>query len=269
MESRCKVCGRDHATGACTEKPKYIVGAAQRADGTFDVSKAATWDGNTNYDSTVALVPEKEKPALTPAERQQFLARLQMESYRGKDRMIRHKAKEKGVEPSVILAEIRSFAKGRIDSPERVFHYHQTSFENFKRIIEAGGLLSRSEIKKRNPDANPPAWSASDDVMMTRDIFDKNGDLINKGLTPHGVGASGKGVVLVMGPKMMELGSYDATLQYPTISDAPLDGNCVAVLIGSESDRQMAVEMLDAGGVKNISVMTRDAWEKQHYIGDD
>lgn len=269
MESGCKICGGSHITGACTEKvvapasesaPKYIVGAKKRKDGTLDTSKALTWDGNNSDGRN-----KKKRRILSDVERKRFASVLKSADFRGKNRELKFKAKELGVSPEALLNEMREFVKTRVDSPEKVHHYHRTSIENLGRIIAARAMLSRSEIKKRDPKANLPAWSASDDVMMTRDVFDKDGKLISPGLTPHGVGASGAGVVLVMGPKITALDNYDATMDYPTVSNMPLEGNCTTILVNDDGVKLAVESMLAAGKINDIKVVKQDEWEKKHY----
>ena len=188
-----------------------------------------------------------------------------MGSFREKNRRLRHIAKEVGASKEVVLQEMRAYAKSRIKSPEKVLHFHKTSIDNLKDIVELGGLLSRPEVKKRKPDKKLPGWSASEDVMMTQDKYNDDGALRQRGLTSHGVGASGRGVVMVMGPQIMDLPDYDAICDYPTVSDAPLAKNCDAILVDGDEDRAEVEKLLAQGGIKNIAVRFRDEWEREHY----
>ena len=88
-----------------------------------------------------------------------------------------------------MLKEIREYIKSVIREREKgdLRHFHRTSMENFEVIVETERLLSRSKLKEIRPDVVIPGRSASDDVMMTRDVYDSDGKLIRPGFDSHEV----------------------------------------------------------------------------------
>jgi len=212
---------------------------------------------NENFISKETILSDQEK--------KKFYNMLRLGGYRDKKFLLKRIAKEKNLEPEEILNEIRHFAKQGIRFPEKVLHFHKTGIDNFKSIVEIGGFLSRSELKKRNPDIKISSWSASDDFMMTQDEYDKDGELIKRGLSPHGVGASEEDIVFVLGPSIINLDDYDCIIEYPTVSNAPVKGNCTKVLVENEDDKIKVKGILEKAGLDEIEIKLRDKFEEDHY----
>jgi hypothetical protein len=244
------------------EKGDVLAGAVKNPDGSLDTSRAAILHASKEQ------IPTLDKEILTPDEKRSFLSVVSMQRSSEKARSIAWKAKEKSVTAEALLQEMRDYAKSRIQSPEKVHYYHRTSFKNFGHILESGSLLSRSEIKKRNPEVELPAWSSNDDVMMTKDSYDAEGKLLKRGLTPHGVGASGKGVTLVFDSRIHAVDNFDAIDLYPTISEASLQNICAAVLVDKQEDIVEVSSMLEEKGFQNTPVMLKSDWEKDNYSGE-
>jgi len=238
------------------ENKNFLVGVKKNEDGTLDYSKSAKIIDNKLNES---VLPKEEANNL--------LFRLHSASEFERSNILSQIVKERSQPKEKILENLREISKEKILFSEKVTHYHRTSFENFKSIVEMGKLLSRSNIKKNRPDIKIPSWSASDDVMMTRDIYDKDGKLIKQGITAHGVGASGSGVILVMGKNIMSLDNYDAIGEYPTVSDASLVDNCEAILAKNETDLISTKKILEANNL-SIPVYIESEWLNSKYSID-
>lgn len=206
-----------------------------------------------------------EQSHFAPQELGRILIYLSSQSQMGRKNWIRNLAKEKGITPEAILSELRTAAKSKIDCPEKVLHYHQTSLNTLKNILEDRALLSQAEIKKRRPETKFPYWTASDEVMMTMDRYGKDGKIYRRGLASHGIGAAGQGVTFVMGPAIIDLNDYDCISPDPTVSNAPLESTCQAILVQNESDKQIVEEMLERANLPNIAVELSDEWTKRRY----
>jgi len=200
-----------------------------------------------------------------PNEKENFLRTLRMQTAIGKERYLGQKAKTSGVSKEDVLREVREYAKSKINFPEKVTYFHKTSIKNFQNIVEMGSLLSRSEIKKQKPDFELSAWSASNEVMMTKDVFDLNGELISRGLSEHDVGASGGGVTLVVDSRVTATDNFDTTGEYPTISNAPLSNVCNVVLVGNKDDAELVEKILSKNKMINITVALEQDWKREHY----
>lgn len=235
------------------ENKNFLVGVTKNEDGTLDYSKSAKIIDN-NFNESV----------ISKEEANNILFRLHSASEFERSNILSQIAKEKNQPKEKILENLRMISKEKILFSEKVTHYHLTSFENFKSIVEMGKLLSRSNIKKSRPDAKIPSWSASDDVMMTRDIYDKDGKIIKQGITAHGVGASGSGVILVMNKNIMSLDNYDAIGEYPTVSDASLADNCEAILVKDKTDLVLTKKILEENNL-SIPIYIENEWLNSKY----
>ncbi|HEY4498872.1 MAG TPA: hypothetical protein VJH94_02290 [Candidatus Paceibacterota bacterium] len=251
------------------EQGEALAGGVRNPDGTWDLSRAVILKASNQEAPEAEKLPDVKKSAvLNPVEKQNFLSVLSTGRDYEKDRVLRWKAKEKGVAPEQLLQEMREYANSKIQSPEKVNYYHRTSIKNFQHIAQMGALLSRSEVKRRNPSVELSAWSSSDNVMMTKDTFDSEGAIISRGLSEHGVGASGGGVTLVLGPRIHQLENFDAISPYPTISDAPLNEVLAAVLVDSEANVSSIKQLLADNNLAGIPVVLQKDWEKSHYASE-
>lgn len=177
---------------------------------------------------------------------------------------IRQIAKQKNVERAQILQEIRNYAKSQIRERENgpLRHFHRTSMANFEIISDLGALMSRTELKKKKPNIKLLGWSASDDVMMTRDKYNVEGNLVKLGLSDDEVvGAIGAGVVLVFKDEIMNADDYDAIGQYPTMSNLPIQQYCEVILADSEETLHAIRSVLLKKNL-HIPVALRSDWRR-------
>lgn len=242
------------------EKPDFIVGAKKNTDGTMDYSKAAILK-NRKTDEPIA---QETPPLLTKVElanlSRQFLSTTEYQ----KNIRLKQIGKQKNSSPEEILQEVRLYKKAQIKENEngKIRHFHRTNIDNFRVISEMGRLLSRSKLKKEKPDYKMSSWSSSDDVMMTRDKLDSKGRLVKPGFHEEEViGASGSGVMLVFNDSIMDIENYDATSQFPTISDLPLEDNCETILVDTNSDKKLIQQVLSSNNL-NIPVSLKSNWSR-------
>jgi hypothetical protein len=210
--------------------------------------------GETTGES-VELLPEQDMKMLA----QQM---IMGPTYKRAKLQVTWAAKRHGVDKDVLLQQVRNHVKGIIRELEKgsLRHYHRTSMNSFRTIVEEGRMLSIPKLKERRPDVEPPKGSVCEDIMFTRDVYDGEGVLSRPGFEPeHKHGASGADVVLVFKDSMMDLDDYDATYSYPTISELPLDRYCEAVLVNNEQTKQEAERLLQEKGL-NIPVKLQDQW---------
>ena len=175
-------------------------------------------------------------------------------------RWMRSLAKNKKVNYDELSQLMRNYAKSKIPFADKIKHYHRTSLENFKSIIEHGALLSREELEKQGTDTAKFGWSASKNVQFTRDYFDELGNLSVPGLSEHGVGNIGRGVVFVFGPQLIKVDNYDCFRQYPTVSNAKIKDNCIAVLADDENILKEVQQFLKDHNTGEIPVILRANW---------
>jgi hypothetical protein len=190
------------------------------------------------------------RPILDDQEKLSITQSLKLQEESMKTLRVRQEAKKKGVEPAQLLKELRDFAKSRIQDPNAK-HFHRTDIDSFKQIVEDGALLSRTEIKKLHPERQLSPYSASDSVMMTRDL-ERYGLNLGPG--------RGKGVVFVLGPELINQDSYDTLSHYPTVDNAPLDKTVTAVLVDDDADIQVVKDILAKRNLAHIEVVNRNKW---------
>jgi hypothetical protein len=124
-------------------------------------------------------------------------------------------------------------------------------------------FLSRTEIKRRHPEVDVSAWSASEHVMLTRDKFNVGGELLEAGFADEEVvGASGSGVVIVFKSSVMDAKNYDASQTYPRISDCSFSDVCEVVLVSRVEDIAIAQSLLVSNNLGNIPVVLKSEWSR-------
>jgi len=237
-----------------------LVGVKRGPNGEADFSQAAVWRPEIKNKSESI-----EKPALSEAEAQSLYMQLVTCSEFEKKIRIGQAAKQRGVRPEQILREVKEQAKRCIRSKEKgdLRHFHRTSLEKFRMIVEKGKMLSRSRLRQAVPEIQLTGFSARDDVMMTRDKFDAAGKMREPGFSDREVvGASGKGVILVFKESIMDRRDYDAVGLYPTISELPLAEYCEVVLADSSADCEAARRIL-ADNKLNIPVELKSEWQRK------
>ncbi len=176
-------------------------------------------------------------------------------------------ALRKNVPAERLLQELRMFAKNRIREREKgpLRHFHRTSWEALPIIAKSGQFLSRPLIKERHPEVQLAGWSSSDDVMFTRDKYDKNGTLIMAGLRgKEVVGASGSGAIFVMKESMMDAPDYDATRQFPTVTEIDMTPHCECLLVANAADETRLRNIIKNTSLENVPVRVRNEWEQEN-----
>lgn len=207
--------------------------------------------------------PEK-KSLLSPQELNNYAGKLSVVKKYERRALLVYLAQQKSVPWEQIFKEINDYRIAQIKERElgNLRHFHRTSFAAFETILQDGSLLSRSKLKERHPDIELSAWSASDDVMMTRDAFDKEGNLYKPGFSENEVvGATGE-ITLVIKSAVMDLDDYDALGIYPTISELPLAEYCEVVLVSSEQDRATTQLKIQEAGFA-VPVILKSQWERK------
>jgi len=146
-----------------------------------------------------------------------------------------------------ILFEARLYKKRQIKKLEKgvIRHYHRTSLDNFEIIVKTWRLLSRAKLKKENPGITIPGWSASDNVMFTRDKYDKNWNLVVPWFSfDEVVWAFWAAIILVFNENIMNKHDYDALWQYPTVSEIWLQDYCEVILVEKKENVKLVENIL-------------------------
>jgi len=208
---------------------------------------------------------QDETPLFSEVELGDVSSQLVTQSEFGRKIRLMQLAKEKSSTPEQILKEINQFKIARMKENEKgeKRHFHRTSIDSFKLIAEMGRMLSRSKLKKERPGIKLPGWSASDNVMLTRDGFDREGKLVTPGFSEgEVVGASGKGIIMVFTESIIDSENYDASSNYPTVSDLPVQEYCEVILANSEDDKKI-VEQILAENNLSIPVSLKSHWTRE------
>lgn len=177
--------------------------------------------------------------------------------------LIRQFAASQKITPETALKELRFYVKNKIRDNEAgpIYHYHRTGLDQYKNIVGKGALLSRIKLLKENPKVNLPAWSANENIMMTRDRLDRNGNLISPGIKKNEViGAAGSAIVFVFKDNIMDTEDYDATGMFPTVSEISMLNSCEAVLVNNAGDIDAVRKELENNNLGNIKVEQKSKW---------
>ncbi|MFH1712176.1 MAG: hypothetical protein ABH846_03000 [Patescibacteria group bacterium] len=230
-----------------------------------------TWRDHINEDGSVdesksgwVINRETKKARSIPDEELKRKVQTLSMELRRKPGLIRRYAKEHSITQEQMLFEARDYAKEQIRSREKgnLRHFHITSFENFAHIAAEGALLSRTKLKERHPEIDIPAWSASDDVMMTRDVYNKEGKLVRPGISEHGIGALKEDITFIFSSAIMDRDDYDGIDEYPTISELPLSQYCEAVLVAKPEDVEKTKKVLKENDLDAIPVLLKGDWSR-------
>ena len=244
------------------EEQSYFVGVRKNSNGSLDYSHALVFLPEDKQERNT--IENVSTPVFSENELQSLSMQLISASEFHKKIRLEQLAIEHQVTSEQILKELREYTKSKIRERERergaIRHYHRTSIQNFEIIAEMGRLLSRSKLKQERPELEIPKWSSSDDVMMTRDKYDSDGNMVKPGFhSQEVVGASGAGVILVFKDEIMNNNDYDAIGQYPTISDLSLQKYCEVVLVNSPQECQQVQKILSSNKL-HIPVSLKSRW---------
>lgn len=175
-------------------------------------------------------------------------------------------AKKLFVDKKLLKFFLREQQKKKIKSPEKVLHYHRTSFENAEKILGIGALLNRANLKKAGVDISKFAGSSSANVQFSADRYDENGELFIEGFNlKDNLGASSDDVVFVMGPKLMREETYDSFNIYPTVEKADIRKCCVALLAKDLEVQEKLQALLQEKGM-NIPVVLQKDFDRELLI---
>ena len=171
-------------------------------------------------------------------------------------------ARKFNIKPEQALLLVRRYTAERIKETEKgmLFHYHQTGF-NLGEFVKEGGLLSYNLLKQKGK-APSSGGSRPDVVQMTRDRYDADGTLIQRGLTDKQLGY-GNALVFVFKPDIMDLPEYDGIDTYPDLPSIPLSF-VETILVEDDSEVEEKQDMLDFHDL-DIQVMTKETWKQKTY----
>lgn len=212
------------------------------------------------------LMEQAEQLGVSEADIVNIIQQIRHKSQLQKNAILRARARELQIGESDLEAVVLGYERERIreSSLGANYHYHSTSASVLASILEAGSLLSRSERKRKNPDVSPSSWSARDEVMMTRDMYDQNGRLIRPGLDQI-TGAAGRDITFVLNESVMDLPGYDAIDTFPCLSEIPINNSVTAILVDTEAAVSVVRDILNTFGFANIPVQTKEQWKTEHY----
>jgi len=245
-----------------SEKPRFLVGVEKKIDGTIDQSKALELIDKKTVPAPDQK-PETESKRLSNEFLQSLTQNLSSYSKFEKNLRLNQIAKAESLSPEEIIKQANEFLKTKVREDEKgeLLHFHRTSLENLRTIAEMGRLLSRSKVKELRPDVKLSQWSASDNVMMTRDKYDKEGKLIIPGFSEHGVGASGSSVTLVLKENIMDSDNYDMTNHYPTVADVNIQDYVKEILGQTPQDCEKIKEILKQNNL-DLPVTLAETWKR-------
>lgn len=175
-------------------------------------------------------------------------------------------SKKLGVDKKELETFLKEKAKEEIKSPNKVLHYHRTSMEYAKKIIETGYLLNRKNIELNGGDISHLSGSSSANVQFTRDIYDENGMLQLSGFTTgENKGANSMEVVFVMNPKLMEEESYNCAYTYPIVEKADISECCATILTQNPEIQAQTDKCLEDKGMM-IPTMLQEEFDREEIL---
>lgn len=181
---------------------------------------------------------------------------------------ISREAKKLGVDKKELETFLKEKAKEKIKSPEKVLHYHRTSMEYAKKIIETGYLLNRKNIVLNGGDISHLSGSSSANVQFTRDVYDENGMLQLLGFTiGENKGANSMEVVFVMNPKLMEEESYNCAYMYPIVEKADIR-ECCATILAENQEIQAQIDKCLADKGMMIPTMLQEEFNREEILAN-
>ena len=181
---------------------------------------------------------------------------------------ISSEAKKLGVDKKELETFLKEKGKEKIKSPEKVLHYHRTSMEYAKKIIESGYLLNRKNIILNGGDISHLSGSSSANVQFTRDIYDENGMLQLSGFNMgENKGANSMEVVFVMNPKLMEEESYNSFYRYPIVEKADIRECCATILAQNPEIQAQIDKSLAEKGIM-IPTMLQEEFNREEILAN-
>lgn len=177
-------------------------------------------------------------------------------------------SKKLGVDKEELETFLKEKGKEEIKSPEKVLHYHRTSLEYAKKIIETGFLLNRKNIMLNGGDISQLSGSSSANVQFTKDEYDANGRLLSPGFNMEdGKGANSTEVVFVMNPKLMEEESYNCFYRYPIVEKADIR-KCCATILAQNPEIQAQIDKCLADKGIRIPTMLQEEFNREEILAN-
>lgn len=177
-------------------------------------------------------------------------------------------SKKLGVDKKELETFLKEKCKEEIKSPEKVLHYHRTSMEYAKKIIESGYLLNRKNIVLNEGDISHLSGSSSANVQFTRDIYDENGMLQLSGFNiGENKGANSMEVVFVMNPKLMQEESYNCVYRYPIVEKADIRECCATILAQNPEIQAQIDKSLAEKGIM-IPTMLQEEFNREEILAN-
>ena len=177
-------------------------------------------------------------------------------------------SKKLGVDKKELETFFKEKAKEKIKSPNKVLHYHRTSLEYAKRIIESGYLLNRKNIILNGGDITHLSGSSSANVQFTKDTYDENGMLQLSGFNiGENKGANSMEVVFVMNSKLMEEESYNCAYTYPIVEKADIR-DCCATILAQNPEIQAEIDKCLADKGMIIPTMLQEEFNREEILAN-
>jgi hypothetical protein len=170
-------------------------------------------------------------------------------------------ARQNGIDKDVLrqratTAEIEKLKKNK---KLPIYHYHQTSLQNFIEIInsEQKSLLSQNKQVEKGKQFTS-SGSRPGLVQFTVDWVDNDGHITKQAVSS--VGARGKGVVLVFDESIMTQPNFDIFDYYHGIPEVSLDH--VSCLLCNSNEEKERLEQIIFDDQINLRVMLVEEWYK-------
>lgn len=213
-------------------------------------------------ESILENLSEEEERALIAGYRNMATRELDAKSFIGSQ------SKKLGVDKKELEIFLKEKCKEEIKSPEKVLHYHRTSMEYAKKIIETGYLLNRENMVLNGGDISHLSGSSSANVQFTRDIYDENGMLQLSGFNiGESKGANSMEVVFVMNPKLMEEESYNCVYTYPIVEKADIR-ECCATILAQNPEIQAQIDKCLADKGMMIPTMMQEEFNREEILAN-
>lgn len=215
----------------------------------------------TNEDQFIPPSKDKTIEMLSACKNLSARSELDVNSY------ISGQAKKLGIDKQKLIFYLREQEKLKIKSPEKVLHYHRTSLERGKNILESGYLLNRKNMQLNGGDISEFRGSSSNNVQFSVDKYNEYGELLQSGYEPEGenLGASSNDIVFVMGPKLLKEETYNPFTMYPTVEKANINEMCTAILAKDPETLQKLQSILDINQI-NVQTMLQDDFDREEIL---
>ena len=212
--------------------------------------------------SILENLSQEEERALIAGYRNMATREIDAKSFIGSQ------SKKLGVDKKELETFLKEKCKEEIKSPEKVLHYHRTSMEYAKKIIESGYLLNRKNIVLNEGDISHLSGSSSANVQFTRDIYDENGMLQLSGFNiGENKGANSMEVVFVMNPKLMQEESYNCVYRYPIVEKADIRECCATILAQNPEIQAQIDKSLAEKGIM-IPTMLQEEFNREEILAN-